>query len=98
MRKFLSILMVIVSLVILASCEGILPGGTHTHDFSGEYKYDDTYHWHVCECGEKMKSAIENNKHKSQANRRPNWLSFRKSQNFFIWIIIKWRISDFCYV
>ena len=53
MRKFLSILMVIVSLVILASCEGILPGGTHTHDFSGEYKYDDTYHWHICECGEK---------------------------------------------
>ena len=53
MRKFLSILMVIVSLVVLASCEGVLPGETHTHDFSGEYKFDDTYHWHICECGEK---------------------------------------------
>ena len=37
------------SLVLgLSSCGGDSPSG-HTHKFSSEWSYDDTYHWHACE-------------------------------------------------
>ena len=28
-------------------------GSTHTHSYGTEWKYDDTNHWHECECGDK---------------------------------------------
>ena len=30
---------------------------SHTHDFSDDWKHDDTNHWRECECGEKEDSA-----------------------------------------
>ena len=30
---------------------------THTHQFSSDWKYDKTSHWHVCSCGEKSEAA-----------------------------------------
>lgn len=29
----------------------------HTHEYSTEYKYDNDYHWHECECGEDKGNA-----------------------------------------
>ena len=30
---------------------------SHTHSYGMEWKYDDTNHWHACECGDKADSA-----------------------------------------
>ena len=30
---------------------------THTHSYGTEWKYDDTNHWHECECGDKANIA-----------------------------------------
>ena len=30
---------------------------SHTHSYGTEWKYDDTDHWHECECGEKADNA-----------------------------------------
>ena len=32
-------------------------GSTHTHSYGTEWKYDDTNHWHECECGDKSDTA-----------------------------------------
>ena len=32
-------------------------GSTHTHSYGTEWKYDDTNHWHECECGDKADIA-----------------------------------------
>ena len=32
-------------------------GSTHTHSYGTEWKYDDTNHWHACECGDKADIA-----------------------------------------
>ena len=32
-------------------------GSTHTHSYGTEWKYDDTDHWHECECGDKANIA-----------------------------------------
>ena len=32
-------------------------GSTHTHSYGTEWKYDDTNHWHECECGDKADTA-----------------------------------------
>lgn len=36
------------SACMLASCS--IGGGSHTHIFSDEWTFDDTYHWHSAEC------------------------------------------------
>lgn len=30
---------------------------THSHSYGAEWKYDDTNHWHECECGDKADTA-----------------------------------------
>ena len=30
---------------------------THSHSYGTEWKYDDTNHWHECECGDKADTA-----------------------------------------
>ena len=30
---------------------------SHTHSYGTEWKYDDTNHWHECECGDKADTA-----------------------------------------
>ena len=32
-------------------------GSAHTHSYGTEWKYDDTNHWHECECGDKANIA-----------------------------------------
>ena len=32
-------------------------GSTHTHSYGTEWKYDDTNHWHECQCGDKADTA-----------------------------------------
>ena len=32
-------------------------GSSHTHSYGTEWKYDDTNHWHECECGDKADIA-----------------------------------------
>ena len=32
-------------------------GSTHTHSYGTNWKYDDTNHWHECECGDKADTA-----------------------------------------
>ena len=32
-------------------------GSSHTHSYGTEWKYDDTNHWHECECGDKADTA-----------------------------------------
>ena len=32
-------------------------GSTHTHSYGTEWKYDDTNHWHECECHDKADTA-----------------------------------------
>ena len=32
-------------------------GSTHTHSYAADWKYDDTNHWHECECGDKADTA-----------------------------------------
>ncbi len=32
-------------------------GGTHTHSYGTDWKYDDTNHWHECQCGDKADIA-----------------------------------------
>ena len=32
-------------------------GSTHTHSYDTEWKYDDTNHWHECECSDKADTA-----------------------------------------
>ena len=32
-------------------------GSTHTHSYGTEWKYDETNHWHECECGDKADTA-----------------------------------------
>ena len=32
-------------------------GSSHTHSYGTEWKYDDTDHWHECECGDKANIA-----------------------------------------
>ena len=32
-------------------------GSAHTHSYGTEWKYDDTNHWHECECGDKVNIA-----------------------------------------
>ena len=32
-------------------------GSTHTHSYGTDWKYDDTNHWHECECGDKADIA-----------------------------------------
>ena len=32
-------------------------GSAHTHSYGTEWKYDDTNHWHECECGDKADTA-----------------------------------------
>ena len=32
-------------------------GSTHTHSYGTEWKYDDTNHWHECECSDKADTA-----------------------------------------
>ncbi|MBR9946181.1 hypothetical protein KE530_06970 [Clostridiaceae bacterium Marseille-Q4145] len=33
---------------------------THTHSYGTDWKYDDTNHWHECECGDKADVAAHN--------------------------------------
>ena len=33
---------------------------SHTHSYGTEWKYDDTDHWHECECGDKADTAAHN--------------------------------------
>ena len=35
-------------------------GSTHTHSYGTDWKYDDTNHWHECECGDKADVAAHN--------------------------------------
>ena len=32
-------------------------GSAHTHSYGTDWKYDDTNHWHECECGDKADTA-----------------------------------------
>ena len=32
-------------------------GSAHTHSYGTEWKYDDTNHWHECQCGDKADTA-----------------------------------------
>ena len=32
-------------------------GSTHTHSYGTDWKYDDTNHWHECQCGDKADTA-----------------------------------------
>ena len=32
-------------------------GSTHTHSYGTDWKYDDTNHWHECECGDEANTA-----------------------------------------
>ena len=32
-------------------------GSTHTHSYGTDWKYDDTNHWHACDCGDKADIA-----------------------------------------
>ena len=32
-------------------------GSSHTHSYGTDWKYDDTNHWHECECGDKADTA-----------------------------------------
>ncbi len=32
-------------------------GSTHTHNYGTDWKYDDTNHWHECQCGDKADTA-----------------------------------------
>ena len=32
-------------------------GSSHTHSYGTEWKYDDTNHWHECQCGDKADTA-----------------------------------------
>ena len=32
-------------------------GSTHTHSYAADWKYDDTNHWHECECDDKADTA-----------------------------------------
>ena len=33
-------------------------GSSHTHSYGTDWKYDDTNHWHECECGDKADIAV----------------------------------------
>ena len=33
---------------------------SHTHSYGTDWKYDDTNHWHECECGDKADTAAHN--------------------------------------
>ena len=33
---------------------------SHTHSYGTDWKYDDTNHWHKCECGDKADTAAHN--------------------------------------
>ena len=47
MKKSLIILLLAFTLVGLFSCKG------HEHSFGDSYSYNDSMHWHECECGSK---------------------------------------------
>ena len=36
---------------------GTATGGSHTHSYGTDWKYDDTNHWHECNCGDKKDKA-----------------------------------------
>ena len=48
MKKFLSAVLVLVAVFMMASCEE-----KHEHSFGTDWVYDETHHWHECTCGEK---------------------------------------------
>ena len=48
MKNSLLVLILVLVLTVCCSC-----GLFHKHAFSDSYSYDDTNHWHECECGEK---------------------------------------------
>lgn len=50
MRKLFRLNSITLCLVLLASCN---PPSIPDHDFGSTWKFDDTYHYHQCECGEK---------------------------------------------
>ncbi|MBQ4098134.1 MAG: hypothetical protein IJC72_02390 [Clostridia bacterium] len=57
-KKFLGVLAVLLVLCVIAVVAYFVlnnQNGTpeHTHEYSTEYKYDDSNHWFECECGEK---------------------------------------------
>ncbi len=49
---FMALLCLLVALVIISCDEP-----KHEHAYGTEWKYDETNHWHVCECGEKSEIA-----------------------------------------
>ncbi len=49
---FMALLCLLVALVIISCDEP-----KHEHAYGTEWKYDETNHWHVCECGEKSELA-----------------------------------------
>ena len=62
MKKLLLILMILVNVLVLASCDD----DKHQHSF--ERAGDQNNHWYVCDCGETKDLAahtmVENTEHK----------------------------------
>ena len=62
MKKIIKILTMMFALLLVSTfvfaCnnENTPDGPEHTHNFSGEYKSNDVYHWLECECGEIQQS------------------------------------------
>ena len=60
----------LLTLVSTALFAGVLSGCGHSHKFSTDWKFDETNHWHICECGEKSDVAAHvdgNNDYKCDA-------------------------------
>ena len=70
MKKFLSALLVIGSLLVLAACQPTF----HTHSYEGEWQYDDNYHYHLCECGIKDTSEAHDFGTTYQKDANNHWL------------------------
>ncbi|MCD8209528.1 MAG: leucine-rich repeat domain-containing protein [Coprobacillus sp.] len=56
--KYLTILLIGVSLVGLSGCDNLNPS-THEHTYSDQWSYDDNYHWHAATCGHNV-SVVHN--------------------------------------
>ena len=42
---------------VLETATNPATGSSHTHSYGTDWKYDDTNHWHECECGDKADTA-----------------------------------------
>ena len=62
-------------------------GSSHTHSYGTDWKYDDTNHWHECECGDKADIAAHSASEwiiDTAASNKRAYLIIRVSSNLFM--------------